>query len=728
STSRANALIELPRIVVIGAQSGKYANASLVEAVTGINVPRDSGSCTRCPMECTILTAQSSAWSCMISLRLLDADRQRSPTVHRFSPVLTNKADVELWIRRAQAAVLCPHLPRETFKNKNLDELRALTDVDIDRKVFRFTRSVVVIDIEDPRGMDLSFVELPGLVQNVDDDIVAIVEAMVKEYIEQESTVILVTLPATSDLLLPKALKLARQADPEGRRTIGVVTKPDGLGDGDSDLRSIWQNLFEGKASEHRLRKGYYCVRLLNDEERCRKVSRTEAEQTAQHFFEETAPWKHLKRTGRLGINNLVRDISNLIDSSGIFADFIREAVPKMRKATAERLAKTKMDLEALPQLLSSDPTAEAVRCVFDFCNSMHRAIYGDGEDKSFVRQCRQEFRSFERAIRETAPDFRPSVSVDDSKGRVELVGELRTKYDASIIDTAVIASPPRPISLVDVRRVIEESIGWELPHSIPYEAKVRLIKGFMENWPVAEEGCFNRVVEDLKAEVLKQSKDHFGRFAPLQQFMRSALTALLETYIGESRAIVRNSLQREYAPYGTQNNPYLDDMRDKWFARYKQVRAYPQNGGILPPRPRVVYSSHPNLFGVPAAERNALSALRGLGYSKVTAQDLHRLIPLDAYEDEIVVMADVRSYFQVVYKRIADDVPEAIKLNLLFHFADSLQGHLIDKLRLGSPDASQRMQVLMGEDPSIARERARLQDRLRRLSEIKARLDDFEV
>ncbi|KAI0368237.1 hypothetical protein BV20DRAFT_480715 [Pilatotrama ljubarskyi] len=729
----ANELIELPRIVVIGAQSA--GKSSLVEAVTGvsgcsllvsaasdtslaqINVPRDSGTCTRCPMECTILTAQSSAWSCAISLRFLDGDRQASQTrtVQGFSPLLTRKADVELWIRRAQAAVLCPHMPMETFRNKSRDELRVLTDADVDPAVLRFTRSVVVVDIEDPSGVDLSFVDLPGLVQNVEDDsIIALVEQMVKEYIQQESTVILVTLPATVDLENQQALKFARLADPEGRRTIGVVTKPDGLGDGDSGMRGSWQNIFEEKATKHRLRKGYYCVRLLNDEERRKKVSRAKAEQIARRFFDETAPWKHLKRTRRLGTRNLVRDISRIL------VDIIQEAVPKMRRATAERLAQCHADLEGLPRLLSSDPTAEAVRCVVDFCNSMRRAVHGEGEDKSFVRQCRHEFRAFARAIRETAPDFRPSTTVDANQGRIELVGETQSDVDddASVIDFMEIPSPP--ISLVDVRRVIKESTGWELPHNIPYEAKVRLIKRFMEHWPAAKERCFDRVVEDLNDELLKQSKDHFGRFLPLEQLMRSTLAAQMETYVGAARAIVKNSLERELAPYGTQNNPYLDTMRDKWFARYKQVRADPQNHGLhrLPSSSDVLT----------AAERNALTALRALGYANVSVHDLVRLYPRDAYEDEMTVMADVRSYFQVVYKRVADDIPEAIKLNLVFEFIDSLQGHLIDSLRLGAPDAPERMRVLLAEDPSIARERARLQDQLRRLKEIKAKLDHFEM
>ena len=42
------------------------------------------------------------------------------------------------------------------------EEIKAKTNSDADRNVFTVTKSVVVIDIEDPSGADLSFVDLPG--------------------------------------------------------------------------------------------------------------------------------------------------------------------------------------------------------------------------------------------------------------------------------------------------------------------------------------------------------------------------------------------------------------------------------------------------------------------------------------------------------------------------------------------------------------------------------------
>lgn len=47
----------------------------------------------------------------------------------------------------------------------------------------------------------------------------------------------------------------------------------------------------------------------------------------------------------------------------------------------------------------------------------------------------------------------------------------------------------------------------------------------------------------------------------------------------------------------------------------------------------------------------SALNALWALGYKRLSVHDLARLHPPDAFEEELIVMADVRAYFQVSFK-----------------------------------------------------------------------------
>ena len=59
--------IDLPQIVFVGKQSA--GKSSIVEAVTGIQLPRNHGTCTRCPIEVT--TSKDEAWSCRIGSRVI---------------------------------------------------------------------------------------------------------------------------------------------------------------------------------------------------------------------------------------------------------------------------------------------------------------------------------------------------------------------------------------------------------------------------------------------------------------------------------------------------------------------------------------------------------------------------------------------------------------------------------------------------------------------------------
>ena len=57
---------------------------------------------------------------------------------------------------------------------------------------------------------------------------------MINDYIKQENTLVLAVSPANQDLSNSDALKLARSVDPEGLRTIGVITKLDLMDEGKS--------------------------------------------------------------------------------------------------------------------------------------------------------------------------------------------------------------------------------------------------------------------------------------------------------------------------------------------------------------------------------------------------------------------------------------------------------------------------------------------------------------
>jgi hypothetical protein len=79
-----------------------------------------------------------------------------------FGPVIENQSHVELWIRRAQAAVLSPHRPRSDFLTMSESEIRE--NARTDAAILPFSKNVVQVSLNDPNATDLSFVDLPGKV------------------------------------------------------------------------------------------------------------------------------------------------------------------------------------------------------------------------------------------------------------------------------------------------------------------------------------------------------------------------------------------------------------------------------------------------------------------------------------------------------------------------------------------------------------------------------------
>lgn len=91
------------------------------------------------------------------------------------------------------------------------------------------------------------------------------------------------------------------------------MTKPDMLTVGASGARQKWREIILGQDEKHKLKHGYYCVRLPDDDERKRKISRDESQALAKVYFEKNSPWKEFVDRSRFGIPALVHDISRLL-------------------------------------------------------------------------------------------------------------------------------------------------------------------------------------------------------------------------------------------------------------------------------------------------------------------------------------------------------------------------------------------------------------------------------
>jgi len=150
----------------------------------------------------------------------------------------------------------------------------------------KFSPNVVRIDIAGPGLPNLSFYDLPGVINVSDVEseeyLVHLVRNLVKEYIKADNCINLLALPMTDDLANSSASRIIREEKAEAR-TIGVLTKPDRI----QDVESIeqWVHILNGE--RFRLGHGYYIVRNNPDT----SVDHITARMQEHEFFENTEPW-----------------------------------------------------------------------------------------------------------------------------------------------------------------------------------------------------------------------------------------------------------------------------------------------------------------------------------------------------------------------------------------------------------------------------------------------------
>lgn len=236
--------IQLPQIVVVGAQSS--GKSSVLENLVGRDfLPRGSGVVTRRPLilqlvhtlpRATTSSKRSSKGIKPKSVEDEDGDSYYSDDEGEDSP----KENEE---------------PEEWGKFLHLKE-RKIADFDeicqeIERETERVTGNnkgissePIRLKIYSPKVLNLTLVDLPGVTKvPVGDqplDIENQIRHLILQYISNPNSIILAVTPANIDLATSEALKIAREVDPDGNRTLAVCTKLDLMDHGTDALDILY--------------------------------------------------------------------------------------------------------------------------------------------------------------------------------------------------------------------------------------------------------------------------------------------------------------------------------------------------------------------------------------------------------------------------------------------------------------------------------------------------------
>jgi vacuolar protein sorting-associated protein 1 len=159
-----------------------------------------------------------------------------------------------------------------------------------------------------PSVLDLTMVDLPGMIKvpvaGQPADIEDQIKKLIMSFITQKNALILAISAANQDIANSDALKLAAEVDPEGERTIGVVTKIDLMDEGTNAL-----DLLQGK--QYKLALGYYGVKCRSQQNIIDNMSVRDALENEKRFF--TNHKDYTSRSKTLGIPYLTKRLNIIL-------------------------------------------------------------------------------------------------------------------------------------------------------------------------------------------------------------------------------------------------------------------------------------------------------------------------------------------------------------------------------------------------------------------------------
>ncbi|NXQ98109.1 MX protein, partial [Sagittarius serpentarius] len=362
--------LALPAIAVIGDQSS--GKSSVLEALSGVALPRGNGIVTRCPLELKLKRIPATqAWKGKICYRNISTEIQ-------------NASEVEKAIREAQ-------------------DILAGTRGAI-------SGELISLEIRSPDVPDLTLIDLPGIARvamgDQPKDIGEQIKTLLKKIIGCKETLNLVVVPCNVDIATTEALKMAQEVDPSGERTLGILTKPDLVDRGtEESIINIIRNLVIP------LKKGYMIVKCRGQQDIHNKLALAAAVQQERKFFETHKHFSVLMEEGRATIPCLAEKLTNEL------VKHIIKTLPTLENQIREALQKTLQDLQKYRR---GTPRTESEKLFFltdmiklfnqDISQTMHGEEQLFGNEIRLFTKIRREFRTWEVTLVEYAAMVKKNV------------------------------------------------------------------------------------------------------------------------------------------------------------------------------------------------------------------------------------------------------------------------------------------------------------------------------
>ncbi|XP_075285371.1 dynamin-1-like protein isoform X4 [Opisthocomus hoazin] len=659
-------IIQLPQIVVVGTQSS--GKSSVLESLVGRDLlPRGTGVVTRRPL----------------ILQLVHV----SPEDGRKTAGDENEIDAEEWGKFLHT------------KNKiytDFDEIRQEIENETERISGNnkgISPEPIHLKIFSSNVVNLTLVDLPGMtkvpVGDQPKDIELQIRELILQFISNPNSIILAVTAANTDMATSEALKIAREVDPDGRRTLAVITKLD-LMDAGTDAMDVLM----GRVIPVKL--GIIGVVNRSQLDINNKKSVADSIRDEYGFLQKKYP----SLANRNGTKYLARTLNRLL------MHHIRDCLPELKTRINVLAAQYQSLLNSYGEPVE-DKSATLLQLITKFATEYCNTIEG------------------------TAKYIETS----------ELCGGARICYifHETFGRTLESVDPLGGLNTIDILTAIRNATGPRPALFVPEVSFELLVKRQIKRLEEPSLRCVELVHEEMQRIIQhcsNYSTQELLRFPKLHDAIVEVVTCLLRRRLPVTNEMVHNLVAIELAYINTKHPDFADACglmnnnieeqrrnrlarelpsavpRDKAASGAGETSQEPGTGnwrGMLKPSKAEEVSAEEK--SKPAA---ALPASPQKGHA-VNLLDVPvpvaRKLSAREQRDCEVIERLIKSYFLIVRKNIQDSVPKAVMHFLVNHVKDTLQSELVGQLY-----KSLLLDDLLTESEDMAQRRKEAADMLKAL------------
>ncbi|PGH07067.1 hypothetical protein AJ80_08080 [Polytolypa hystricis UAMH7299] len=618
--------IDLPQIVVVGSQSS--GKSSVLENIVGRDfLPRGSGIVTRRPLVLQLVHRVPLAKTNGVKEEKLDTS-DKEANIDEYGEFL--------------------HIPGQKFYdfNKIREEIVRETEAKTGRNA-GISPQPINLRIYSPNVLTLTLVDLPGLtkvpVGDQPKDIEKQIRDMVLKQISKPNAIILAVTAANQDLANSDGLKLAREVDPEGQRTIGVLTKVD-LMDAGTDVVDI----LAGRIIP--LRLGYVPVvnRGQRDIENKRPISY--ALEHEKNFFDSHKAYRN--KSSYCGTPYLARKL-NLI-----LMMHIKQTLPDIKARIATSLQKYQTELAQLGDSLLGNSANIVLNIITEFSNEYRTVLEGNNQELS---------------------------SIELSGGaRISFVFHELYSNGVKAVD------PFDQVKDIDIRTILYNSSGSSPALFVGTTAFELIVKHQIKRLEDPSLKCVSLVYDEL-VRILGQllNKQPFKRYPQLKEKFHSVAIAFFKRAMEPTNKLVKDLVSMETCYINTGHPDFLTGHRAMAMVNDRQAAAKPtqvdpKTGKPLPARAaspslEVMSESNSGFFGSFFASKNK-KKMAAMEPPPPTLKASGTLSDRENSEVEVIKLL-INSYYNIVKRTMIDMVPKAVMLNLVQLTKEEMQRELLNNM-----------------------------------------------